>query len=102
MTDKLSQTLAENYEKKGSGKTGAAIIAAGMASYFMTYCSLHGIDFEVIGIPSELVKATIVGHMAGFIVWFTPQNFVQEVKNGILFVRGAIKTWWIAARDGTE
>jgi len=95
MTDTLPQPT-------GYGKTGAAIISAFVASFIMTQLSLSGVNFEVMGISSEIVKSLIIGHLVGFFTWLTPTNFVMGVRSAILFVRSALKSWHDAATDGKE
>ena len=86
----------------GYGKTGAAIISAFVASFIMTQLSLSGVNFEVMGVSSEIVKSLIIGHLVGFFTWLTPTSFVMAVRGGILFVRSAFKSWHDAATDGKE
>lgn len=88
--------------KDGKGKTWAGILAAICASYMMNWLSLHGVNFEVWKIPSELVKATIIGHLVGFFVWVTPKNFVGAIGDGLRFVHDAATQWWNALRYGKE
>ncbi len=85
MTDTLQTT--------GYGKVGASVIAAWVASYIMTQCSLRGVDFSILGFSSEIVKSTIIGVLSGFFTWLSPKNFVQSVTDAIVFSRNAIKEW---------
>ena len=77
----------------GYGKVGASIVAAWVASYIMTQASLHGVDFSLLGVSSEIVKSTIIGVLSGFFTWLTPKAFVQSVTNAIVFGRQTIKQW---------
>ena len=77
----------------GYGQIGASILAAFSASYLMNRFSLRGIDFEVLGFSSELVKSTIIGTLSGFFTWISPTHVVQAVTDAILFVRKALKQW---------
>jgi hypothetical protein len=65
---------------------GLAVISAA-ATFALNYASLHGVDFQTIGIPSELVKAAIVGHLISFYDWVTPDNLVDAVVQSILWIR---------------
>ena len=71
----------------GKSKVVAGIIAAGVTSYLMNWCSLHGVDFKVFGLDSELIKSSLVGTIAGTVIGFTPKNIVQDIVNIIIFVR---------------
>lgn len=70
----------------------AIIISAWLASYIMTQCSLHGIDFKTFGVDSEMVKSTIIATAVSFIS--KPKTFVSTISDGILFVRETGKTWY--------
>lgn len=87
---------------EGKGKTGAAILAAMCASYFMTQMSLKGVNFETLGVSSEVCKSIIIGTLTGIFAELTPKNFVDSVKEGILFIRAAAKSWRDAIVDGKE
>lgn len=73
----------------GNGKIVAGILAAGTTSYIMNWCSLNGIDFAVLGVDSEIVKASLIGTLSGVFVGLTPQHVVQETIDIILFVRAS-------------
>ena len=85
----------------GYGKIGASILAAFTASYLMNRFSLRGIDFEVLGFSSELVKSTIIGTLSGFFTWISPQHIVGAVTDTILFIKKAIKQWQDAINNPT-
>lgn len=70
----------------------AIIISAWLASYIMTQCSLHGIDFKTFGVDSEMVKSTIIAYVVAFIS--KPKTFVSTISDGILFVRETGRTWY--------
>lgn len=74
-------------QKGGNAKIVSGILAAGLSSYLMNWFSLHGVDFEALGFPSELVKASLIGTLTGVFVGLTPHNFVQYVVAAIYFVR---------------
>jgi hypothetical protein len=69
------------------------MVASWAASYAMTQLSLHGVDFAVVGIDSEMVKSTIVGGLVGALTWATPRNIVQSITDTILFCKEAIMEW---------
>ena len=75
----------------GLGKVGTAILSAFLASLLMNWFSLHGVNFETLGFPSELVKSTLIGGFVGFFTWITPNHFVEGVIDFILFLRRAKK-----------
>lgn len=58
-----------------------ALISSGLASYFMTYCSLHGVDFETLGVPSEIVKSTLIAGFVSFFTWLTFANVIDYAKS---------------------
>lgn len=88
--------------KEGNGKAWVGALAALCATYSMNWLSLRGIDFKVLDISSELVKATIIGHLVWFFTWITPKNFVGAVRDGLRFVHDATASWWDALRYGKE
>jgi hypothetical protein len=86
MTDS-SQTKS----KGGIGKLAAAIISAGVASYIVNRLSLNGVDFTALGVSSEIVKASLVGTLVGFLTGLTPQHVVDEMATVIVFFKNAFK-----------
>jgi len=74
-------------QKGGNAKIVSGILAAGLSSYLMNWFSLHGVDFEALGFPSEMVKASLIGTLTGLFVGLTPHNFVQYVIAVIYFIR---------------
>lgn len=86
----------------GNSKTVSSILAAMVSSYFMTQLSLHGVDFETMGISSEIVKSFFIGSLVGFFAWVTPKNLVSAVRDVILFWRDSWKSWRDAANEGKE
>lgn len=96
MTDMSStpnQQLARDEGKKGLGKIGSAIIGSILTTYIMNQASLHGVDFTLYGIPSELVKSTIDGTIIGTLVGFTPSHFTAAITDGILFIKTTLRQW---------
>ena len=59
----------------------------------MTQLSLHGVDFTEMGVSSELVKSTLIGSLVGLLTWLTPQHFVSEITNAIVFCKSALAQW---------
>lgn len=94
--------LVSNANPPGNSKTFSAILAAVVSSYCMTKLSLNGVNFETMGVSSELVKSLLVGSLVGFFAWLTPRNFVGAVRDIILFVRDAFISWRKAAKEGQE
>ena len=74
-----------------TSKIVSGILAAATTSYFMNWCSLHGVDFKILGVDSEIVKSSLIGTLSGAFIGFTPQNFVQSVVSVIVFLRGSWK-----------
>lgn len=99
MTDK---PMISNEVPQSRDKLIAAFLAAWSTSYIMTQASLKGVNFELLGISSELVKSTIIAHLVAFFVWATPRNIVQAIRELILFIRETWKTWRDAALEGKE
>jgi hypothetical protein len=75
----------------GYGKVGASVVAAWLGSYTMTQLSLHGVNFEELGVSSEIVKSTIIGTLVGFITWASPSNFVHVLIDIIIFCKDSIR-----------
>lgn len=97
----MTDTTVSSRPTSSNSQIFSAILAAILASYFMTQFSLHGVDFETLGVPSEIVKSTIVGTLVGFFAKLTPANFVEVIKDIILFWVNALKTW-SDAKQGKE
>lgn len=75
------------------------MIAASFASYIMTQCSLHGVNFETLGVSSEVVKSFLIGNLVAFFTWLSWGNMVAFVTDIIQSVHGAFKTWRNAAKS---
>ena len=88
MTDQ-SQITAN----KGNGKAYTAFLATAISTYGMNYMSLHGVDFQVFGVPSEIIKSGIDASLLMFFTWASPDHLVQSVTDSILFVKSAFKQW---------
>lgn len=86
-----NQQIASAEGKTGHGKIVAGIIASGLTNYVMNQASLHGINFELIGISSEVVKATIDGTLVGVIVGLTPSHFVAALCDAKVFIKTSLK-----------
>ena len=86
-------------QPQGYGKVGASILASWVASYTMTQFSLHGVDFSILGVSSEVVKSTIVGTLAGFFTWLSPRHFIDSVTCAITFCREAVSEWHDALKN---
>lgn len=91
MTNKPNQLAAQEEGKKGLGKVSAGIITCILSSYIMNQASLHGVDFKLMGLSSELVKATIDGTVVGILVGLTPTHFVASLVDGIIVAKQSWK-----------
>lgn len=81
---------------KGNGKAWVTFAAAICTTYSMNWLSLRGVDFQVLGVPSELVKSGIEGLMLGFFAWITPDHAVDAMVESILWCRRAVARVWSA------
>lgn len=90
MTDLTNQQIAKDEGKKGFGQIGSAFISTIMATYIINQASLHGVNFELLGISSELVKSSMEGLLISGLVWATPSHFIAAIVDAIVF----IKTSW--------
>lgn len=79
-----------------------AMIAAIVSSYVVTRLSLAGVNFETLGVSSEIVKSTIVGQLVVFFGWATPTNIVSSLRASILFIRNSYLSLRQAAESGKE
>lgn len=95
MTDQSG--ASPDNSRSGFGKVVSSILAAGLSGYIVNQLSLHGVDFAALGVSSEIVKASIEGTLVGFMVWLTPQNFVDEIVCFITFCRASWKKIKVAA-----
>jgi len=75
----------------GNGKIWASVVAAWLTSYTMTQLSLHGINFEELGVSSEIVKSTIIGILVGCITWLSPENLLHSTIEAIIFCKDAVR-----------
>lgn len=90
-TGPSNQQIATAEGKAGHGKIVSGIIAGIITSYIMNQASLHGINFELLGISSEIVKSTIDGSLIGVIIGLTPSHFVAALCDMIIFFKTSIK-----------
>lgn len=104
MPDTTTSTPADKPDtKSGTGfQIGASFLAAGIASYAMTQASLHGVNFEVLGVSSELVKATIIAHLVAFFTWASPKNVSDAIRGAIIFVKKTLRSWHDAWTNNEE
>lgn len=98
MTDTTNQKIAQDQGKPGFGKIGAGILSGFLTTFIMNYASLHGMDFTLAGIPSEVVKSGLDGALIGFFVGFTPQHVIAWTVDTIVF----FKDWWRQLRNAAE
>ena len=84
----------------GNGKSGVplllrvacGVIASGFSSWVLNWCSLHGVDFKVFGINSELVKSTIDSTLTG--VFVAPECIPLAIAGVILGIRQGFQIIW--------
>lgn len=67
-----------------------AWVASSASAFILTWCSMHGIDFQVWKIDSEVVKANITGILTG--VATAPECIPLGIAALILFLRKAWRT----------
>ena len=91
---------ATNQGKTGFGKMSASVFAGFLSSFLMNQASLHGVDFTLAGVPSEVVKSGLDGALIGFFVWVTPQHFVAWTVDTVLFFKDWSKQLRNAANSG--
>lgn len=95
-------TLKSDDKPQAKGSILQSMIAAFIASYFVNKLSLAGVNFETLGVSSELVKAAIVGQLTVFFGWATATNIVNSLRASILFVRNSYLSLRQAAEQGKE
>lgn len=91
MDEPTNQEIAVSKGKIGHGKIVSGIIAGILTSYLMNQASLHGINFELLGVSSELVKSTIDGSLVGIIIGLTPSHFVAAICDAKVFIKTSFK-----------
>lgn len=72
----------------------AVYLSTGISAFAMNFASLHGVDFKVLGIPSEVVKAMIESHMVLFFMWVSADHIVDSITGGIIWMRRAGRKIW--------
>ena len=55
----------------------SGMIAAGCTSFFLTWCTNHGIDFSAFGTDAETIKSAMIGGLTGTFIGLT--NALQDV-----------------------
>lgn len=88
-----NQQIAAAEGKKGSGKIVSGIVAGIMTTYIMNQASLHGVNFQLLGISSEFIKSAIDGCLIGVFVGLTPTHFAAAVTDAIVFVKTTWRQW---------
>lgn len=86
-----NQEIAAVTGKRGLGKMGSAFISVILATYIINQASLHGVDFTLLGIPSEMIKSSLEALIATFIVWATPSHFVASIVDAIIFLKTSFR-----------
>lgn len=88
-----NQQKAKDQGKFGFGRIGAGILSGAISTFIVNQFSLHGVDFKLLGIPSEVVKSCIDGTLVGFFIGLTPDHFVAFVRDVIIFVKQSLRSW---------
>lgn len=94
-----NQDAAKEHGKRGLGDIISCLVSSLSATYLMNYASLHGVDFKVLAIPSEVVKSTLEAGLITGIVWLTPQHIIAAMRDGIIWVRLSWRVLYKAATD---
>lgn len=99
MTDNQSmqQVMANKPDVPLHIRIFGGIFSAAVSSFFLTWCSLHGIDFKTLGVDSEGIKAAITGAITGVAV--APESVPIALAAFILYWR---KAWRIVFKAATE
>lgn len=93
MSDKSNQQIAQDQGKPGFGKIVAGVFSGFLTTFIMNQASLHGVDFTVDGVPSEVVKSGLDGALIGLFITATPSHFVASVADAIVFVKQSLRSW---------
>lgn len=88
-----NQQIAKDQGKFGFGRIAAGILSGFLSTFIMNQASLHGVNFELAGVPSEVIKSCIDGTLIGFFVGLTPDHFVAFVRDVIVFVKQSLRSW---------
>lgn len=97
MTD---PTIQPPKPKIGMNRILAGVVAAWISSWFLTWCSLRGVDFKTFGIDSELVKSSITGSLVGFFI--APDTLFAGIRDFIIWLVDWYKSLRQAATEGKE
>lgn len=65
----------------------AVYLSVGISAFSMNWLSLHGVDFKVFGVPSEVVKATIESHLVLFFMWLSADHIVESAVGSLIWIR---------------
>lgn len=98
MTDPTNIMTAQ--PKVGMNRVLAGAIAGGVASWFLTWSSLHGVDFKTFGVDSEIVKGGITGTLVG--VFTAPDTLILGLRDIIIWCYNSVKILRKAAEEGKE
>ena len=97
-----AQTKVQQAETSGApgfGKMGIGILSGFFTTFLMNQASLHGIDFTVYGVSSEVVKSGLDGAIIGSLVYLTPAHFVAAITDVIIFTKQTLRSWGAAWRN---
>lgn len=86
--------------KVGLNRVLAGVLAGAIASWSLTWCSLHGVDFKTFGVDSEVVKGGLTGTLVG--VFTAPDTLLMSVRDVLIWAYNWVKTLKRAAEEGKE
>lgn len=96
----MSNTAQIEKPKVGMNRILAGVIAAGMSSWLLTWCSLHGVDFKTFGVDSELIKSSITGSLVGFFI--APDSCLNSIRDFLIWCYDWARSLRTAATEGKE
>lgn len=97
MTD---TTIQQEKPRPGTSRIIAGALAGGISSWFLTWCSMQGVDFKTLGVDSEIMKGAITGTLTGFFV--APDTVVLMMRDFLIWVYSSAKILRKAATEGKE
>lgn len=86
--------------KVGMNRVLAGVLAASISSWFLTWCSLRGVDFKTLGVDSEFVKSSITGTLVGFFI--APDSFFAMIRDFLIWCFDWAQSLYKAATQGKE
>jgi len=98
----MTDNQLDSPQSKGAGlsRAFAGAIAGGFTSWFLTWCSIHGVDFKTFGVDSELIKGGITGTLTGIFV--APDTLVFALRDFFIWCHTSFNILRQAAEQGKE